>query len=256
MIPEIIKIIHVDDDEQTLLNFKNLCSDIGNVVFVMSFNNAKEALNWLQSNKVDLVFSDIEMQPNDGFWLAQQIATLGIPFVFVTSHTDYMQKAFEACALQYLVKPFVTNDIMTVIERYRKFKTMFVNDQLPTKMEELMHNYINIQSYPKRVFINNNYKTSILNLNEVLYFSASGPYTNFFTTDGTKYVSSKLLKIYVDALQHHPDFVRIHRSNMVNKNFVKAVLRDKHRINVLMTNGDELEISPQKREEIYELLGR
>ena len=253
---EIVKIIHVDDDIETLENFRNLCATIPNIIYVNGFNNAMDALNWLKINKIDLVFSDIEMIPNDGFWLAQQIATLGIPLVFVTSHTDYMQKAFEACTLQYLVKPFVTSDIEAVIERYRKFKTMFVSDQLPTKMEELMHNYINIQSYPKRVFINNNHKTSILNLTEVLYFSASGPYTNFFTIDGTKYVSSKLLKIYVDALQHHPDFVRIHRSNMVNKNFVKAVLRDKHRINVLMTNGEELEISPQKREEIYEMLGR
>ncbi len=253
---EIIKIIHVDDDEQTVKNFKNLYASVNNTIYVNGFNCAKTALEWLSVNRVDLVFSDIEMQPNDGFWLAQQIASLGIPFVFVTSHTDYMQKAFEACTLQYLVKPFVTSDIEAVVERYRKFKTMFVNDQLPTKMEELMHNYINIQSYPKRVFINNNHKTNILNLSDVLYFSASGPYTNFFTTDGTKYVSSKLLKIYVDALQKHPDFVRIHRSNMVNKNFVKAVLRDKHRINVLMTNGDELEISPQKREEIYDLLGR
>ncbi|MGF2414279.1 MAG: LytTR family transcriptional regulator DNA-binding domain-containing protein, partial [Ferruginibacter sp.] len=104
--------------------------------------------------------------------------------------------------------------------------------------------------------INNVHKTSVLNLDEVLYMVSSGPYTIFKLKDGSKHTASKLLKIYYEILYNHPDFARIHRAHIVNKNFVKAILRNKHKITALMIDGEELEVSPQKREEIYEMIGK
>jgi DNA-binding LytR/AlgR family response regulator len=96
----------------------------------------------------------------------------------------------------------------------------------------------------------------VLILEDVLYMESSGAYTLFTMKDSTKYTASKMLKVYIEALQNHPDFARIHRGHIVNKNYVKAVLRQKHKIFALMEDDKQLEVSPGLREGIYTILGR
>jgi two-component system LytT family response regulator len=83
----------------------------------------------------------------------------------------------------------------------------------------------------------------------------SGNYTKFIMLDSEVHTSSKNLKVYTDAIAHHPNFVRIHRSYLVNKNFVKQI----HKTNnqqwfVQMTKNEKLELSKGRIDEILEQL--
>jgi len=253
---EKIKIIHVDDQVSQLQLVKSILNEFDEINLVNQFDNAVKAKEFILANEVDLAILDIEMPDKDGFWLAEQIKDTRTLIVFLTSHPDYALKAFEACAIHYMLKPLTKEVVGEIITRYKKIaKISSAENQLQgEKINEFLSHYINKQSYPRRIFINNVHKTTVLNLSEVLYMISSGPYTIIKSQDGSKQTASKLLKVYADALQNHPDFVRIHRAHMVNKNFVKAILRNKHKIAALMMDGAELEVSPQKREEIYSLL--
>lgn len=252
-----IKVVHVDDQESQQQTVKSILGFFDNVELTGQFDNALDAKEFILKNEVDLVILDVEMPGKDGLWLAHQLKNTQIFIVFLTAHPDYTLQAFEACAIHYILKPLTKTLLESVFERYEKLilnGKEKASDGQEEQINELVENYLNKTSYPRRIFINNVHKTTVINLSEVIYIVSKGQYTIFKTIDGAKHTSSKLLKVYFEALVNHPDFVRIHRAHIVNKNFVKAILRNKHIIAAEMVDGENLEVSPQKREEIYQLI--
>lgn len=251
-----IKLVHVDDQPDQQKTVQSVLKFFDDVELIGQFSNAEKAKEFILNNEVDLAILDVEMPGKDGIWLADQLKDTSVFIVFLTAHPDYTLQAFEACAIHYILKPLTKNLLEEVFARYKKLanntsvNSQFQNDQI----NELIENYLKKTSYPKRIFINNVHKTTILNLDEVLYLVSSGPYTIIKTKDGIKHTASKILKTFCDALQHHPDFVRTHRKHFVNKNYVKAIVREKHMIFTQMSDGEKLDVSPQKREEIYSLI--
>jgi two-component system, LytTR family, response regulator len=253
-----IKIVHVDDQVKQLEVAKQLLSTFDNVELSAQFTDPIKAKAYIEVNSIDLLILDVEMPGRNGLWLANEIKDKGCLIVFVSAHPEYALLAFEACAVHYILKPITTQAIISIIDRVKKItqqKTDIGELQLQ-KINELVTNYFNQHSYPRRLFINNLHKTSVLNLSDVLYLVSSGSYTIIKEKTGLKYTASKMLKVYADILENHPDFARIHRSCIVNKNFVKAIMRDKHKIYALMEDDEKLEVSPSLREEIYTILDK
>lgn len=255
-----IQIVHVDDQPRQLKAVKVTMEKFPNVELTSQFTNAEEARDYILKTNPDIAILDIEMPEKDGFWLANEIKSSKALIVFLTAHPDFMLQAFEACAIHYILKPISSKAISEVMAKFEELtkklnQSSTVQQCQQDQITEVLENYIAKTAHPRRIFINNVHKTTVLNLSEVIYMVSNGPYTIIKTTDGAKHTASKPLKIYYDALQNHPDFSRIHRAHFVNKFFVKAVLRNKHKIFAEMTDGEKLEITPLKRDEIYSMLG-
>lgn len=246
-----ITAIHVDDDSASLEIFSNLVDDIPELSLIKNFLNPEEAFEYLRTNVVDVLFSDIEMPNKNGFWLTKQPLDPKMDIVFVTSHTDYALNAFEVCALDYLLKPVQINRLKRLIER---IQTKVVNNQMQTQIKEVFNNYIDSNSYPKRIFVQTVGLLHMVMLDEVVYFSASGAYTAVHFKSGEELLSSKMIKTFVDALINNTDFVRTHRSFLVNKQYVKTIDNSTGKFTLTMCNGDQLEGSQRRKEEIIKQL--
>ena len=100
-----LQTILIDDEvacTSTLkIELEAYCPDIE---VVMSFNDPDEAIVFLQKNQTDIVFLDIEMGIMTGFDLLNKIKNINFEVVFVTAYDNYAVKAFEYCAIDYLVK--------------------------------------------------------------------------------------------------------------------------------------------------------
>jgi two-component system LytT family response regulator len=253
-----IKVVHVDDQPRQLTIVKKLLAEFDEIDLVGQFTVAEEALQFLSEQKVDLLILDVEMPGKDGIWLANSIRKMNIQIVFLTAHSEYAVKAFEICALNYLLKPVTRDDLKSTIERLYQNNRYVNHDEseslLNQQINDLINNFLKKEEFPKRIFISNLKKTSVVNLDEVMYLTASGPYTSIKVSDGKRMTASKILKVYADLVEHHPDFVRIHRAHVVNKRYVKEIIREKHNVDLLMHDGERLQVSPQKREEITDLL--
>lgn len=255
---KLLKILHVDDNPAQLERVSQILSEFENVILTAQFDNATDALKFLEMNRVDIAILDIEMKGKDGLWLADKIKKMPLKIVFLTAHPDYALKAFEACALHYIIKPATEENFAEIINRYMEImqhsgEKMLSENQIEN-INELLSNYLNKASYPKRIFINNVHKTTILQLEEVVHITSKGAYSEFKTLDGQKYTSSKNLRFFDDILKSHPDFVRIHRGSIINKNFLKAIIREQNNIRVIMSDETQLDVSPLRREEIIEQL--
>ena len=100
----------------------------------------------------------------------------------------------------------------------------------------------------KRIFLNTHGLTMVLNLHDIIYFRSSSNYTIIKMSDGSRHTSCKHLKTYTDAIGSNPDFLRIHRSSIVNKNFVTAIFREGRRTGLLMKDNERLEIAVKKKD--------
>lgn len=252
-----IRIVHVDDNKDALTVVATLLNSFPGIVQVGSFSTANEAKDFILANPVDLAILDIEMKPEDGFWLARQIKGSPTIIAFLTSYSGYAASAFEACAIDYILKPLEKKNVSDLLEKYQKLENCFTRSPLQQdQIEEVSKNYLQKDAVPKRIFIHNLHKTAVIQLDQLLYAISSGPYTIFKTNAGDKYTASKILKVYNEALEPHPDFVRVHRAHIINKRYLKAVLRDKHKIFALMSDDVKLEIAPRMRDEIFELFSK
>lgn len=251
---EPLNVVHVDDSPDTLEAFKEALSHFPGVQYLQGFTNPEKALEFINEGAVDILFLDVEMPGKDGLWLADKIRDKDIAIVFLTSHTEYALHAFEACALDYIVKPADGSSISKIIRKYGKYRHPL--SYQAEQIKELQSGYWKRVRPPQRIFVNIIGQTRVIQLDEVLYFMANANYTIIVMKDGSRITTSKTIKKYDEAIADHPDFLRIHRSYIINKNSVLSVIKKskQHRFFVEMANNDRLEISYVRKDEIMEQL--
>lgn len=246
--------IYIDDDKRSIDLMKAAISGVPEFDLIASFTSGNEALQWLDSNEVNIVFLDIEMPEKNGLELATDLIHYTLDIIFLTAHTDFAIKAFEACALDYLVKPIYTEKLRAALERYTYRKDKTKATDVPFNIDqinELFSHYMRTDTYPKRLFVNMVGETRVVILANVLYFIAFGPYTKIILESGEIITVSENIKIYSDVLQRHPDFVRIHRSYLINKQYISSIQRKVGSCSVKMINGEMLAVAQQRRNEIF-----
>ena len=122
-----MKVILVDDDKAMLLILKRILGKIEGIEIVNTFNNARNVLEFIKDNNIDMVFVDIKMPEENGLELAKKILCTSTmtDIVFTTSYREYAVEAFDICAFDYLVKPISKERVERTIRRaFEKRETL------------------------------------------------------------------------------------------------------------------------------------
>jgi two-component system LytT family response regulator len=116
-----LKTIIVDDESLARRGLKHRLKDVGDVAIIAEAANGREALKLIKEHDPDLVFLDIQMPGMDGFDVLRALPPGDMPaIVFVTAFDDYAIKAFEAHALDYLLKPIEDSRLAEALDRVRE----------------------------------------------------------------------------------------------------------------------------------------
>jgi two-component system LytT family response regulator len=209
--------------------------------------NGREVVNALRENSADVLFLDIQMPASSGFDVIDQIGAARMPVtVFVTAHNHYALKAFEVHALDYLTKPIeperLQATLVRVKERVASKSALLAQEQLKSILENIAQNPSAPKSYPKRFLVHNGAKDVIVAVDEVEWIEAADYYSCLHV--GAK---SFLLREPIKQLAASLDpvrFVRVHRSAIVNINFVREIVREgRSEGAVVLQNGHRLRMS-------------
>jgi two-component system LytT family response regulator len=164
--------------------------------------------------------------------------------VFITAFDAYAVDAFRVSAIDYLLKPVEADDIVRVID---KIKNEIRKNENPTSsqllnLEKLLKSSSITES---KIAIGMADRIVFVNISDILYCKAEGPYTHVYLTDGKKIVASKPLGEFEHQLTPR-QFFRIHHSTLINLNHVKEFQRFDGGY-VIMENDVKLEVSHRKR---------
>lgn len=216
-----IRAIIVDDEylaRQRVIKLLELYEDIH---IVAEANNGSQAVEAINLKEPNLVFLDVQMPDFDGFEVLEKIDPKQKPYiVFTTAYDSYALKAFDIHALDYLLKPFdedrFKESMTKVLQQFEVQKSWNFNKKLLRMIRDFERPS---DEFIKKIIIADRGKEYHVELEEVLYLEASGNYIKLYLLDQSYLYRSTMGAM---ALQLNPDdFMRIHRSCIVNKRYVK-----------------------------------
>jgi two-component system LytT family response regulator len=200
--------IIVDDERLARSELRLLLADFAEIFIVGEAQNLTEAVNLIRAHKPDVVFLDIQLSNENGFDLLEKVEK-DFKLIFVTAFDEFAIRAFEINAIDYLLKPVNPERLAKSLERL--FETGEKSEVTSRKLE-----------YEDRLFIEIGERSRFLKISSIKCICADGDYTHVFTNDGKKHLITKPLKEWEHRLPEK-HFVRIHRSTIVNLEFIERV---------------------------------
>ena len=231
-----LSIVLCDDEPSGLSVLKQLLNS-NNINNITCFSNPTDALNYLLKNTVDVAFLDIKMPKLNGIDLASKLANLNTLIIFITAYKEFAVQAFNVTALDYLTKPVSPTRLLKSLHK--------VEQQLLIKPITIL------QKNQYEFIIKEKNQLIPLTNTEIQRIEAADKYSVIHTFSGN-HVYRKSLSEIEKLLQS--DFVRIHRSTIINLNCIYKVANEKRKWIVVTTDGLKLPVSESYRKKLLALL--
>lgn len=244
---EPITTLLIDDEERSRNVIRELLSKYFPQVKISGeCDRAEDAKIKINALQPQLLFLDISMPLKNAFELLQEVSEKNFEIIFITAHSNYSLQAFRYSAIDYLLKP-VQDDLF--INAVQKAIARITEKNQNKRLETLLHNFSIERTNPDnmRICIPSVKGFSVVQVRDIIYLEAESSYTIFHLFDGKKITASKTLSEYEEIIDT-PAFLRIHKSYLVNLNFIKEYIKGEGG-HVILTNGQEIEVSRRKKDQ-------
>lgn len=228
-----------DDEPLARSNLSVLLRHDSEIEIVSECGSGIEALSEIRSKKPQIVFLDVQMPECDGFDVLEQLgADLPLALVFVTAFDQYALRAFEAGALDYLLKPFDNARFIRALDRAKE--RIARGRDLPRRVE--------------RLAIRSAGQVSFVRISEIDWIEAADYYVCLHVGIRTHLLRRSMAEI--DGELDKNVFCRIHRSAIVNLERVRSLeLTEDGGHDVLLNNGARLPLSRRYRKQLESRMG-
>ena len=230
-----IRTILVDDEPLAIQGLELRLQAHEDVEIIEKCSNGREAIRAIKTHKPDLVFLDIQMPGFDGFSVVQGLMEVEPPlFVFVTAYSDHALRAFEAQAVDYLMKPVEESRLADTIERVRQRLSEKRGVEEVDRLREVLADVapdaaadmpdgdaVSANRFEKLINIKDRGQIFRVDVDTIERIDAAGDYMCIYTGDNTL-----ILRETMKDLEKRLDprrFQRVHRSTIVNLDLVKQV---------------------------------
>jgi two-component system, LytTR family, response regulator len=245
----------VDDEPLARRSIRKCLKAFPEFEVVGECGDGESAVDAIRKHRPDLLFLDIQLPEFDGFDVVRTVGKHDMPVtIFVTAYDRYALQAFEAQALDYLLKPFSEDRFRDSLLRARRMLSL--GRQVPNhQLDELLDEVSKRKNFAERIPVPVNGRFLFLNVRDLDWIEAEGNYLRLHS-NGT----SHLIRGNMNEMEARLDparFMRIHRSTIVNLQRIREVqpwFHGHHR--VVMNNGQELKLSRYQKDKLRLLLGK
>ena len=242
------KTLLIDDEPLALQRLERLLQPHADCVEILDrASNGHEAVEKINALKPDLIFLDIQMPELNGFEVLERIEHLPL-IIFSTAYDEYALKAFETNSIDYLLKPVSPERLKQSLEKLKNLTSrdkQILNDQF--------HNLLSsFKKKPaKRIQVRVGDHIQFLNLSDIYFFRAKDKYVEVHTFEKPFLIDQSL--ILLETQLPEEDFVRIHRSAIVNLNHIDEMIKwfnGTYRVRMRDKNKTELPVSRNYKKNI------
>lgn len=207
-----IKAIAIDDEPFALEVIRAHAGKVPFLELAACFTDAFKAIDYLAREPVDVLFLDIKMPDISGLELVESLQFKPL-VVFTTAYAEHAVQSYELNATDYLLKPFAFSRFLKACHK--------VHEALQTKP--------NIPTTADGVFIKSGYEAVRITFQDILYLESGGNYMTFVLTGNRRMISRLTMQETLDMLPQS-QFVRVHRSFIVNKHKVDRI--ERHQVHI------------------------
>ena len=235
-----LRAIIIDDEVRAQRVLGNLLKKFCPSVIVLEVcSNVPDAVIAINTHTPDVVFTDIEMPDYSGFELISFFKEVNFEIVFTTGYDEYALRAFEVSAVDYLLKPIQIEQLERTVTKVEKLKQANMQVRLDILSENLKTAEINKIALPSLdglIFVA---------VQDIIYLEADGAYTKVHLNKSKSILVSKKLKYFELLLERRSQFYRVHRSTIININYIIKYSKSDNYISLY--NGVSVAISRDKK---------
>lgn len=227
-----MKVLVVDDEDLAREALVSLLDQLDNIEILDVCDNGIDAVRKIKSLNPDVVFLDIKMPQIDGFEVLELLGDDAPAIIFVTAYDEFAVRAFEINAVDYLLKPVDLERLRQSILKIREIEDLKLSYKSIVQQKQ--------QTIKKldRILVRDRHNVHIININEILWLEAQDDYV------AIKTINNLFLKLdTLSRLEKKLDpgkFKRIHRSYIVNMNYVQRIEDQKWAV---LKNSKKLPVS-------------
>jgi two-component system, LytTR family, response regulator len=246
---EKIKTIVVDDEKKSRTILIDILKEIGPEIEVVGeAQGVDEAYRLINELHPQLVFLDIQMPGGNGFTLLSKWREIPFDVIFVTAFDQYALNAIKFSALDYILKPVGKDELMFAVNKAITNIRHRLNMQ--QQIVALLSN-LDPEITDKRIAVHVHDKVKLINIKLIAYIESDDSYCKIKLVTNDTYTISKLLKDFEEMFIDNRDFVRIHKSCMINIKQIAEYTKGEPCI-IEMKDGKQFEVSRRKKQEVLE----
>jgi two-component system, LytTR family, response regulator len=244
-----IRALIIDDELPARDKIRRFLTDEPLIVFCGEADNGADAIRLIEAEKPDLLFLDIQLSNMTGFDILEATRNTHQPqIIFTTAYDQYAIKAFEVRAIDYLLKPFDQPRFKEALSRVMRN----IEQHQDQKIEDLLDEFRKKQKHLQRILIRAEGKIYFIKTDDIRWIEAEEKYVWLHTAK-----ESHLHRATMNSLESQLDpakFIRIHRSQIVNMEFILEIQPWAHGDYViLLKDGKQLPLGRSYKDKFMEV---
>ena len=245
-----ITAVIIDDEVNVRTTLKNIIATHNIPLNIIGeAANKDEGAELIIKASPDLILLDVMLGKETSFDMLRLIGDVKSRVVFISGFEEFAIEAFKFSAVDYILKPVDYEELTAAVHKVEK---QIETDDIAVKLDVLLNNLSNKNSQDKKIVLQTLEKTFIIQIQDILRCESDNNYTCFYLKNGEKLLISKPIKQFDELLANY-NFCRVHKSHLVNMNFVKGVVK-KEGGSVELINSDLVPISSRRKEKILSII--
>lgn len=244
------RVLIIDDEQPARQIIANYLETVSGIELIGECSDGFSAVKTINEQKPDLIFLDIQMPKLDGFEVLE-LAEHKPVVIFSTAYDSFAVKAFEQNAVDYLLKPYSKQRFLEALSKgLEKLKQKSEHETTISNLIRYKDEHTEILT---KIAIKNGSKIDVIPTADIFFLESDGDYVYIHTKD-KKFVKEKTMK-YFETHLDTTIFIRVHRSYMVNSNFIALIENyDKENYAVKLVNQKTIKASVSGYKILKEIL--
>lgn len=209
-----IKCLAVDDEPLALQQINSYIEKTPFLESVALCQSAFEALEFMKSNEVDLLFVDINMPDINGMEFVKSLSAKP-QIIFTTAYSEYAFESFQVDAIDYILKPINYSGFLKAVNKAKKWFDLI---EQTTKQPDVQSENV--------IFVKSEYKLVRIHVEDIKYIESANEYIKIYLENSEKITTLLRLKTILEQLNPQM-FMQIHRSFIINLTKIKAIERSR-----------------------------
>ena len=245
------RILIVDDEPYARERIRDLLGSDPQCEIIGESGNGPETITFIEKQKPDLVFLDVQMPELNGFEVLENLNKDFLPqIIFVTAYDKYAIKAFEFHAIDYLLKPYTKSRFQKALQRAKEQIKLKKKGEINSHyLKELLYDIKSEQKYVERLIIKSEGRIFFLKTDEIQWIESAHNYVILHSGKEKHFYRETMTGI--EKKLQPEKFMRIHRSTIVNINFIKEIQPwFSHEQIIILKDGTKLTMSRTYKEKL------
>lgn len=243
-----LKIAIIEDEQSERENIRAIIETVYDDIEVIGeAPSIAKGLQLLTNNEPDIVLFDIDLEDGTSFDLIQKLGNINFKAIFLTAFENYAVKAFKISAIDYILKPYKSSELVNAINKAKQE----IEEQINYKRLEVLF-YNKGENKDKQIVLHTFDSIHVVKLSEIIRCQSDNNYTHFYLQNGKEIIVSKSLKEYEEMISEYK-FCRVHQSHLVNLSKIERFDK-KDGGTLVMSNGNHVPVSQSKKSVLLDYL--